>query len=39
VRGDEANGATVADAETLALYERLAPGTVGFGDYVRAAIA
>jgi hypothetical protein len=30
---------TVEDAETLARYARLAPGTVGFTDYVQAAIA
>jgi hypothetical protein len=35
----EAAGATVEDAETLARYESLAPGTVGFADYVQAAIA
>jgi hypothetical protein len=35
----EASGATVEDAETLARYERLAPGTNGLVDYAQAAIA
>ena len=39
IKDKEASGATVEAAETLALYERLAPGPVGFGDYVQAAIA
>jgi hypothetical protein len=34
-----ASGTTVEDAETLAQYERLAPGTNGFNDYVQAAIS
>lgn len=39
VRDKEAAGATVEDAETLAKYARLSPGTVGFNDYVQAASA
>lgn len=31
------SGTTIEDAETLARYARLAPGTVGFGDFVAAA--
>jgi hypothetical protein len=40
-RGEETEdvGATIEYAETLAKYERLAPGTVGFSDYVQAAAA
>jgi hypothetical protein len=37
IKDKKAAGATVEDAP--ARYERLAPGTVGFGDYVQAAIA
>lgn len=33
------SGTTVEDAETLARYARLTPGTVGFGDFVQAASA
>jgi hypothetical protein len=39
IKAKEASGATVEDAETLAKYARLAPGIVGFGDYLQAAIA
>jgi hypothetical protein len=35
----EAAGATIEDAETLARYERLAPGTNGYNDYVQKAAA
>lgn len=39
IKDKVASGTTVEDAETLAKYERLAPGTNGFNDYVGAAIA
>jgi hypothetical protein len=34
-----ASGATVEDAETIARYERLRPGTNAFNDFVDAAMA
>jgi hypothetical protein len=39
IKDKVARGTTVEDAEKLAEYERLAPGTNGFNDYVGAAIA
>jgi hypothetical protein len=39
IKDKEAAGATYEDAETLAKYARLAPGTVGFSGFVEAAIA
>jgi hypothetical protein len=39
MKDKEAAGATIEDAETLAKYARLSPGTVGFTDYVSAASA
>lgn len=35
----EASGTTREDAETLAQYARLAPGTTGFNDFVQGAMA
>jgi hypothetical protein len=35
----EASGTTLDDAETLAQYARLAPGTTGFNDFVASAMA
>jgi hypothetical protein len=39
IKDKVASGATIQDGETLAKYERLMPGTNGFGDFVDKAKA
>jgi hypothetical protein len=39
IRDKEADGATIEDAETLAKNLLLAPGPVGFDDFVQSAAA
>jgi hypothetical protein len=39
IKDNVASGTTLEDAETLAAYERLAKGTVGFNDFVQGAMA
>ena len=39
IKEKAASGATVDDAETLARYERLQPGTIAFNDFVADASA
>jgi hypothetical protein len=39
IKDKEAAGATAEDAETLAIYARHAPGTVGFRDFVSEAMS
>ena len=39
IKDKASNGTTFEDAETLARYSRLAPGTNGFNDFVAEALA